>query len=71
MDTPSSELVNTNGAFKVASADAGCGGVLWDISGRWISGFSKCIGLCNVFVAELWGVYEGLKLCYSLGHRLV
>jgi ribonuclease HI len=27
--------------------------------------------LCSAFVAELWGVYEGLKLVYRLGFKNV
>ncbi|KAG5149746.1 hypothetical protein JHK82_016627 [Glycine max] len=30
-------------------------------------GFAKKIGICYAFVAELWGVYEGLKLAFIEG----
>ncbi|MCH81217.1 F-box/LRR-repeat protein [Trifolium medium] len=35
--------------------------------GKWLGGFAKCVGLCSVFVAELWGVLEGLRCVRRLG----
>ncbi|PNX90279.1 nucleic acid binding protein [Trifolium pratense] len=34
-------------------------------------GFSKYIGQCSAFVAELWGVFEGLKLAQAKGFEKV
>jgi ribonuclease HI len=34
---------------------------------EWLGGFSKFIGLCSAFVAELWGVFEGLELAQIKG----
>ncbi|PNX97102.1 non-LTR retroelement reverse transcriptase [Trifolium pratense] len=49
---------------------AGCRGVLRDHQGAWIGGYAKNISTTNVFIAELWGVYEGLCLaqqrCFEL-----
>ena len=33
--------------------------------------FSRRIGTCSAIVVELWGVYEGLKLAWSLGFNRV
>ena len=37
-----------------------------DSHGEWISGFSRHIGIMNSFVAELWGLRDGLLLCSNL-----
>ncbi|GAU13699.1 hypothetical protein TSUD_348030 [Trifolium subterraneum] len=57
--------LNTDGA--VQHGVAGCGGVLRDYQGNWITGFSKFIGTASVFKAELWGVYAGLCLARQRG----
>ncbi|PNX57473.1 histone H2A, partial [Trifolium pratense] len=36
-----------------------------------VGGFAKGLGLCSAFVAELWGVLEGLKYVRRLGFRKV
>jgi ribonuclease HI len=62
--------LNTDGAYKVNQV-AGCGGVIRGSHGEWLGGFAKGVGLCSAFVAELWGVFEGLSLAYRLGFRNV
>lgn len=37
-----------------------------DEDGRWVAGFSRRIGVTTSFVAELWGLREGLILCSNL-----
>ena len=37
-----------------------------DENGKWLAGFSKRIGISTSFVAELWGLREGLILCNDL-----
>ena len=40
--------------------------------GRWIAWFARRIGVTTSFVAELWGLREGLILCSNLNiHSLV
>jgi hypothetical protein len=56
-------MLNTDGAYKDHQI-AGCGGVIRGNDGEWHGGFAKCVGLCSAFVAELWGVVEGLKYVY-------
>jgi ribonuclease HI len=58
--------LNTDGAYKQDHI-AGCGGVIRGNQGEWLGGFAKCIGLCSAFVAELWGVLEGLRCVRRLG----
>jgi hypothetical protein len=57
--------LNTDGAYKDESA-AGCSGVIRDSHGGWIGGFAKYLGICSAYVAELWGVLEGLR--YARNH---
>lgn len=59
--------LNTDRAAKGAPGLAGCGGIFRDDQGRWVRGFTKHLGLTTAFVAELWGVYEGLKMTRELG----
>ena len=57
---------NTNGLSNGDTGLAGYGGVIRDDWGHWITGFSKRIGFTNSFEAKLWGLREGLMLCYNL-----
>lgn len=63
--------LNTDGSFQRNKGQAGCGGLIRGEDGNWLCGFSKNLGLCNAYVAELWGVLEGLQLALSHGYRRV
>ena len=41
---------------------AGYGGIIRDEHGSWVVGFTRHIGSTNSFVAELWGLRDGLML---------
>ncbi|GAU10806.1 hypothetical protein TSUD_425900, partial [Trifolium subterraneum] len=58
--------LNTDGAYR-KNQIAGCGGVIRGCHGEWLGGFARCVGLCSAFVAELWGVLEGLRCVQRLG----
>ena len=45
--------LNTDGCAAGSMGLAGCGGVVRDSYGEWISRFSRHIGITNSFVAEL------------------
>jgi hypothetical protein len=49
--------LNTNGASKEGKI-VGCGGIIRGSDRQWLRGFTKSIGNCNAFVAELWGVFK-------------
>ncbi|MCI64562.1 ribonuclease H protein, partial [Trifolium medium] len=49
----------------------GCGGILRGSQGEWLGGFAKFIGHGNAFLAELWGVLEGLRYAWRLNFRKV
>jgi ribonuclease HI len=54
--------LNTDGAARIENLQSGCGGVIRDGRGKWVCGFAKALGPSNAFVAELWGVLEGLSI---------
>ncbi|KAH9779123.1 putative ribonuclease H protein [Citrus sinensis] len=60
--------LNTDGAHKSDEIST-AGGLIRDHLGRWISGFGMVIGSCSITVAELWGLYKGLKLAWDSGIR--
>lgn len=59
--------LNTDGAMKASSGIASAGGVFRDHAGSWIVGFTTKIGTTNSFIAELWGLREGLKIAIDRG----
>ena len=58
--------LNTDGSVFGSLGVAGYGGVIRDECGNWLSGFTKHIGITNSFIAELWGLREGLIMCCNL-----
>jgi ribonuclease HI len=62
--------LNSDGACR-KDGRSGCGGVIRGSDGEWLGGFAKYVGRCSVFVAELWGVYEGLKYVKNMGFTAV
>ena len=63
--------LKTDGLALGEHGSAGCGGVIRDEGGHWVAGFSKQIGYTGCFAAELWGLREGLLLCYNLNIQLL
>ncbi|XP_058783274.1 uncharacterized protein LOC131657947 [Vicia villosa] len=49
------------------SGNSGCGGVARNDKGEMIFDFAKWLRSCNAFMAELWSLYEGVKLLHSRG----
>nr|KJB82714.1 hypothetical protein B456_013G210500 [Gossypium raimondii] len=37
--------------------------------GNWIVGYNRFLGKCSVFVAELWGILDGLLLIQKQGYN--
>ncbi|KAK4255866.1 hypothetical protein QN277_008804 [Acacia crassicarpa] len=58
--------LNVDGAAKGEDRLAGCGGLIRDDSGKWISGFARKLGRCSAIQAELWAVISGLELASGL-----
>ncbi|GKV35829.1 hypothetical protein SLEP1_g44040 [Rubroshorea leprosula] len=59
--------LNTDGSCSLATNSASAEGLIRDSVGNWVSGFIVNVGHTSIFVAELWGLREGLRLCKSLG----
>jgi ribonuclease HI len=59
--------LNTDALLRVKIQVLACGGLLHGEDGHWIRGFSKSLGLTTVYVAELWGLLEGLSMARSMG----
>ncbi|XP_019150780.1 PREDICTED: uncharacterized protein LOC109147628 [Ipomoea nil] len=60
--------LNSDGAKKATSSMASAGGLLRDHKGTWLMGFTIKIGITNSFVAELWGLREGLRVAKHYGY---
>ncbi|XP_045810455.1 uncharacterized protein LOC123904892 [Trifolium pratense] len=63
-------MLNTDGASRCGST-AGCGGLLRNSGGQWLGGFSHHLGRCNAYIAELWGVFDGLTFAYDRGFKKI
>lgn len=62
---------NTDGAVQVNLGKAAIGGVLRDENGDLVLGYNKYLGKCSILDAELWGIFEGLKIIQRRGHSMV
>ncbi|KAG5106372.1 hypothetical protein JHK82_043342 [Glycine max] len=60
-------LETTDGSLKSSQGMATCGGLLRDHHGRWKIGFAKKVRCTIAFVAELWGVLQGLRIARDQG----
>ena len=63
--------LNTNGAIQGTLGLAGCGGLIRDWQGNWISGFARAVRLTPSLAAELWAVCDGLYRCCALSLEAV
>ncbi|KAE8685445.1 hypothetical protein F3Y22_tig00111098pilonHSYRG00167 [Hibiscus syriacus] len=58
--------LNVDGAVN-NSGQSSIGSLFRDTNGSWICGFSHSIGITSPLQAELWSIYEGMKIEWSLG----
>ena len=56
--------LNTDGSSRLGGDRTGCGGIIRDEQRQWITGFARRIGAANSLTAKLWGLRDGLQLCY-------
>ncbi|KAK8491833.1 hypothetical protein V6N11_069687 [Hibiscus sabdariffa] len=61
--------LNTDDSRCNTTGRASYGGVLRNVKGDWIMGFSRFIGVCSTLEVEIWGVLEGLNYAWHLGYR--
>ncbi|MBA0611137.1 hypothetical protein Godav_011841 [Gossypium davidsonii] len=48
---------------------AATGGAVRDGDGNWIMGFSRYLGVCSLFKAEVWGILDGILILLNKGYR--
>lgn len=60
--------LNTDG-YRLKNGLASAGGLVRDCSGKWQFNFGMNIGFCWVTSAELWGLFQGLRLAWDHGIR--
>ncbi|EOY02376.1 LINE-type retrotransposon LIb DNA, Insertion at the S11 site-like protein [Theobroma cacao] len=63
--------LNSDGAYKSGKGVASVGGVLRHSNGSWIIGYGCKSGTSTAYRAELWGVFQGLKLAWDHGYRRI
>ncbi|KAJ8763632.1 hypothetical protein K2173_003104 [Erythroxylum novogranatense] len=63
--------LNTNGSAVGNPGQARYGGLIRDMEGRWLAGFSGSIGIATNILAKLQGLKHGLQLMWDLGYRSV
>nr|POE45886.1 hypothetical protein CFP56_40924 [Quercus suber] len=50
---------------------AGCGGLICDYHGNWLTAFARAVGITSSLVAELWAIRDGLTRCCALSLEVV
>ncbi|KAK2634720.1 hypothetical protein Ddye_029512 [Dipteronia dyeriana] len=63
--------LNVDGNMNPILGSITSGGVIKGHKKSWLGGFALNKGTDNVIEAELWGIFEGLKLAWKEGHKKV
>ncbi|KAK3231085.1 hypothetical protein Dsin_002966 [Dipteronia sinensis] len=63
--------LNVDGISIPDTSSISAGGVIRDSNKRWLIGFALNKCSCIVIEAELWGIFEDLKLAWNAGFRKV
>nr|WMB96745.1 hypothetical protein [Solanum melongena] len=61
--------LNVDGSVNNNTGIATSGGLVRDAQANWVCGFVQKIGIASILEAELWGILQGLKLCWNKGFR--
>ncbi|KAK5834247.1 hypothetical protein PVK06_018124 [Gossypium arboreum] len=62
-------FLSTDGAVARDSGYAATGGVVRYHVGNWIIGFTRFLGVCSPFEAEVWGILDGILILLNKGYR--
>ncbi|KAK5825672.1 hypothetical protein PVK06_020530 [Gossypium arboreum] len=54
--------LNIDGSVQMNTGFSTAGGMNRDETEKWILGYNRFLGKSSVFVAELWGIFDGLLL---------
>ncbi|XP_028072274.1 uncharacterized protein LOC114274528 [Camellia sinensis] len=63
--------LDTDGSTRRHGGGGGFGGLFWDETGAWISGYYGRLEICTSLEAELWTVYKGLTIILQRGFNQV
>lgn len=63
--------INTDACFKTHNELAGCGGVLRDDNGDWVTGFSCTVRVENSAEVECWALLKALQWAWTMGYKSV
>lgn len=63
--------LNCDGSAQQSGRAAGCGGIMRDSSGSFVFAFSHRLEACTSIEAKLWGIYHGLSIAWSRGHKRI
>ncbi|KAK5838673.1 hypothetical protein PVK06_007408 [Gossypium arboreum] len=61
----------TDGSVKFGEIFVAAGGLLEDRNGKWIEGFTRYLGSCEVIDAELWGILDGIQIALKRGFQKI
>lgn len=63
--------LNVDGCCMDSPGNAGYGGLLRDVEGKWLGGFYGSLGITTNMKAELYAICQGLITAWDLGYRNV
>lgn len=63
--------LNVDGSRNPLLESIAIGGVIRDHKKSWLGGFALNKGTGSVIEAELWGIFEGLKIAWKAGYKKV
>ncbi|KAL4386567.1 hypothetical protein GQ457_09G022170 [Hibiscus cannabinus] len=63
--------INVDATVSTLDCTATIGAVFRDCEGNWLCGIARSIGRCNVLLAELWAIHDGLLHAWSRGFRRI
>ncbi|KAL5818299.1 hypothetical protein ACOSQ4_022141 [Xanthoceras sorbifolium] len=63
--------LNIDGSRETAEGNIAAGGIIRDDAKNWVLGFALNRGKGSIMDAELWGIYEGLLLCWKAGFKKI
>ncbi|GKV51783.1 hypothetical protein SLEP1_g58408 [Rubroshorea leprosula] len=63
--------VNVDGSSKGNPGESAASAICRSSEGKWIFGCTTRIGFTNSFMAEVWGIVQGLTMAWNSGFRKV
>ncbi|KAH1121921.1 hypothetical protein J1N35_005081 [Gossypium stocksii] len=62
-------MVESNGAVVGDSGFTASSRIIQDFNGKWIVGYTRFLGVCSLFEAELWDILDGILILLNKGYR--